>query len=441
MNIKSAFLPFASLLVALSVGSVNAKDIPGATPTSYGVSSSGAFQFSMPIVVPQGRNGVTPSMSLNFSSSQGAGALGVGWSVSGLSAISRCGKTVAIDGIRTGVQHSTADQYCLNGQRLILVAGSHGANGSEYRTEVDGFSKIVAYGAGSTNVNGGTAPTRWRVWAKSGAIYDYGAPDGVASHSAQFKLPGTNSIHSWKLARMSDRDANYYEATYRTSDGLVDEIGYTYFGATASQRIDFQYEANTNDQRSRYVVGSKINYLDRLSSVVVINNSNQVYRSYNLNYETAPITGRSRITSIVECGHDGSCMPSVDVNWLAKTEGYTNVTSSGSAPSPDNIAPEDLIEYETYTRQIGGEATEPLSVKQIDRGSWVDVNGDGELDVVIAYTPSTGPTVLKTYLRKDGRWELQTGTTWKLPRPLRSYEDDIVNNPLARFLPGVINMG
>jgi len=41
------------------------------TQTSYGVSSSGAFQFQIPIIIPQGRNGVQPNLSLSFSSSGG----------------------------------------------------------------------------------------------------------------------------------------------------------------------------------------------------------------------------------------------------------------------------------------------------------------------------------------------------------------------------------
>ncbi|GAA6139447.1 hypothetical protein NBRC116583_31940 [Arenicella sp. 4NH20-0111] len=438
MNIKSTLIAIGSLLVAAQLGSVQAKDIQGSASTSYGVSTGGAFQFSMPIVVPQGRKGITPNMALNFSSGQGAGALGVGWSVSGLSAITRCGKNIVTDGIRVGVQHNKNDRFCLNGQRLILVGGNHAANGSEYRTQLDGFSKIMAYGSGSSNIigNGGTAPTRWKVWAKNGAIFEYGAPDGVSTHSAQFKLPGTTSIHTWNLARMLDRDGNYYEATYRANDGLVDKVNYTYVGSTPKQSIDFQYEANTNDPRYRYIVGSKIEYNDRLKKVVVTN-LGQTYRTYTLTYETAPITGRSRVTRIKECGHDGSCMPDVEVDWLAKTEGYTNITSP--VTGNNTIAPDDLIEYLTYDRRLGDGTTESGAVKEIRRGQWVDLNGDGELDMVISYVTPGGSVVSEAHMRVNGDWQQQSN--WKLPRPLRSYEAGIVNTTQARFLPGVINMG
>ncbi len=434
MNIKSAFYSLILSTTLASSGSLLAKDIPGATSTSYGVGASGAFQFSMPILVPEGRNKVQPSLALNFSSNAGAGSMGVGWAVSGLSAITRCGKNLRTDGVRVGVQHNANDRYCLNGQRLILVSGSQGAANSEYRTELDNFSKIVAYGNGSVNVNGGRAPTRWRVWTKGGQIIDYGAPSGLNSHTAQFKLPGTNSIHTWNVARVSDRDGNYYEATYRADDGLVDRIEYAFTGNSAKHKVDFIYEANTGDTRFRYVLGSRINFLDRLKKVEVRKN-NQVFRDYTMQYETAPMSGRSRIVAVTECGRAGECMPDVTFDWQASLPGYTTGTNSSSE---HNIAPDDLIEYYSYARHLGDGTTES-SVKEINRGEWADVNGDGEVDLVIAYTAPGGSQVRKTYVRENKKWVQKTA--WKLPRPLRSYQNSIVNTPQARFLPDSIDMG
>ncbi len=434
MTIKSVVTTTISALALLSV-SAQAKDIPGATPTSYGVGSSGAFQFSMPILVPEGRNGVTPNLALNFSSGRGAGAVGVGWSVSGLSAITRCGQSLAVDGQRKGVQHNANDRYCLNGQRLILVNGTQGADGAEYRTRMDSFSKIVAHGNRSQNVNGGRAPARWRVWTKGGQIIDYGSYPNVANHSAQFKLPGTNSIHTWNVARVSDREGNYYEASYRASDGLIDRIDYTHTGSTAKHTVDFLYEANTVDPRFRFVLGSRIDYQDRLKKVEVLNN-NSVFRSYTLEYETAPMSGRSRVVGVKECGlNEASCMPSVIFDWQASAPGYI---AGGNSGTEHNIAPDDLIEYYHYQRHLG-DGTRENAIKEINRGAWADVNGDGEVDMVIAYVQPDGRPISKTYLRQDKKWV--ESNAWRLPLALRSYSDAIVNTGQARFLPGVINQG
>jgi hypothetical protein len=34
------------------------------------------------------------------------------------------------------------DRYCLDGQRLIAISGQNGKSGSEYRTEIETFSRV-----------------------------------------------------------------------------------------------------------------------------------------------------------------------------------------------------------------------------------------------------------------------------------------------------------
>src|SRR5262249_21762664 len=51
--------------------------------------SSGAFHYSIPIDLPPGRRGVAPKLELDYDSHRGNGFAGVGWSLTGISAISR----------------------------------------------------------------------------------------------------------------------------------------------------------------------------------------------------------------------------------------------------------------------------------------------------------------------------------------------------------------
>ena len=63
--------------------------IVGKTPSNQSVSSTGAFTYNIPIDLPQGINGSTPSVSINYSSQGGNGIVGFGWGIAAGSSISR----------------------------------------------------------------------------------------------------------------------------------------------------------------------------------------------------------------------------------------------------------------------------------------------------------------------------------------------------------------
>lgn len=46
------------------------------------------------------------------------------------------------------------DAYCLDGQRLIAINGANGTAGTEYRTEIDTFAKIISRGSYGTPTGG-----------------------------------------------------------------------------------------------------------------------------------------------------------------------------------------------------------------------------------------------------------------------------------------------
>jgi RHS repeat-associated protein len=83
------------------------------------VSLDGAAQISIPLWVPPGRLGVQPSLALKYSSRAGNGPLGVGWSLSGVSAITACRRTPSADGAYGG---RYPDRLCLDGQRLVEIS-------------------------------------------------------------------------------------------------------------------------------------------------------------------------------------------------------------------------------------------------------------------------------------------------------------------------------
>lgn len=135
------------------------------------VINQGTANYAINIDVPPGVNGMKPKLSLQYSSTNdNNGYVGLGWSIGGISGITRCAQTTATDGKyhQFGVNYDSNDRFCLDGQRLINTQGSYGYNGTEYRTEINNYSKIIS----KSNYYGG--PRWFEVKTKNGLIYEYG---------------------------------------------------------------------------------------------------------------------------------------------------------------------------------------------------------------------------------------------------------------------------
>lgn len=120
------FSAFAALLL-LNFGSFtvsgSARAAVGRLPGQFSVTSTGAATYDIALAIPAGINGLTPQIALHYSSTAGDGPLGVGWSIAGLSEISRCSKTAATNGAAQGIHFDTTDQFCLDGMPLVKEAG------------------------------------------------------------------------------------------------------------------------------------------------------------------------------------------------------------------------------------------------------------------------------------------------------------------------------
>jgi RHS repeat-associated protein len=254
------------------------------------VDPMGAFTYSVPIQAPPGTNGMVPHIALTYSSSRGDGYVGVGWAISGLSTITRCGQTIAQDGRTGGVDYGPDDRFCLDGQRLILVNGTYGVGGSEYRTEIETFRKIV-FSTSGTNCG----ISCFDVWAKDGTHYQYGyTQNGYTQNSnAQVLVYGNSSIvRLWAISQATDTKGNYIAYTYYSISNFLDyvpiRIDYTgnLSGSAPYNSIRFVYAAGARPgASSKYQAGYQYKPEKLLTDVETYHLNAQLVRDYQLTYD------------------------------------------------------------------------------------------------------------------------------------------------------------
>src|SRR6266700_1518309 len=194
-------------------------------PGQFAVGPTGAATYKIPIALPPGTAGMVPSLSLDYSSQGSNGLLGVGWSLAGLPSIGRCPRTITQDGAGGGINYDANDRFCMDGERLVAISGSYGADGTEYRTEIDSYNKIVSHGVA------GTGPAWFEVHTKSGQIMELGH-----TTDSLVLAQGKATARNWALNKVSDTAGNYFTVSYTndTTNGQAYPIEIDYTGNTAA---------------------------------------------------------------------------------------------------------------------------------------------------------------------------------------------------------------
>ncbi|MCK4679304.1 MAG: hypothetical protein KAT48_14315 [Bacteroidales bacterium] len=255
--------------------------VVGVLPGALNISGTGAATYSIPIDVPPGLNGIQPNISLVYNSQGGNGYLGVGWSLAGLSAISRTGTTIYNDGYVDGIDFDDNDKFALDGNRLIAINGEYGANGTEYRTEIETFSKIISY------VDNGVL-TKFEVLTKDGMKIEYGYTE-----DSRVEAEGRSDVLIWRINNMTDRrTGNYIEYIYdeftNSGETRIKEIIYTKNDINTNlivNKVKFVYTSDRDDPQLKYISGSKFQQTVLLDKIECIYNVTDIYRKYDLIYD------------------------------------------------------------------------------------------------------------------------------------------------------------
>jgi RHS repeat-associated protein len=352
--LSSPILRLLIIPVAVLVGSglPSAADTPPLmmTPGNFGVSAMGASTYTIPIIVPPGTGGMAPALSIDYSSQNADGTLGLGWVLGGLASITRCPRTIAQENVHGGVNFDNNDRYCMEGQRLVLISGTYGANGSQYRTEIDSFAEIIAHGSA------GNGPQWFEVHTKAGQILQFGNSTSslVLTVNAATGVVGPTA-RTWLVNKISDTRGNYLTVTYTndTTNGQAypTEIDYT-GNANASpvlspyNSVKFSYETRP-DIVPTYQAGALMQLTVLLTDIKTYAGSLMVF-DYKFGYKLAASGSyHDELQTVTQYDSAGHNLPPVTIGWQGgvglpsmTTINYTGVGPSG-APGP-GIFPGDF---------------------------------------------------------------------------------------------------
>lgn len=329
-------------VIAGDISDVRAKGVPlhdptvGITAGEHSVGSDGSANYTIPINIIPGIAGMQPDLALSYNQNAGNGALGVGWSMSGLSSIGRCandsrrreyhGSYIAPEPWHP-VDFSNADKLCYNGVRMVLISGIYGELDSEYRLASESFTKIKI-----TQKHGFShGPHEFKVWTKDGMIRTYG---GLGHSALSTKVDGNGNesfiVAVWSLAEVQDRYGNYYAVEYEKpirGSFRIKRIRYTGHKGKSQlnlpNRVDFIYEGRT-DNPLTFASGAKSEQTWRLASIANYSGDTKV-REYQFEYSYKKVSTRSFLTSVTECAGN-HCLPPTRFSWSGDSRGFSSYT-------------------------------------------------------------------------------------------------------------------
>lgn len=254
----------------------------GTVEGSVSATASGGVSYSIPVFTPPGTNGQEPAITIAYNSQGGNSICGYGWSIGGLSAISRTGKNIHQNGIVAPVSYTDQDAFVLDGMQLFPTAGNNGADLTLYATEVESFSHIKSTTVGSSN-----NPLYFTVTSKDGAVMEYGnnATSRVFTDDAQ------NTMF-WRLSKIIDVNGNYIEFIYDNTDrdSRIHKILYSgnvNTGLLPYNEINFSYSQKA-DANTSYESNATLNSKYLLDKITVFHTTDagntETVKTYRLNY-------------------------------------------------------------------------------------------------------------------------------------------------------------
>jgi len=347
------FISFNLFLNAQTYPTGSSEEV-GITSGELSVSLSGAANYTIPISVPPGINGIVPKISLAYSSQGGNGVAGYGWNIAGVSTISRIPSTKYHDNIIDPVDFDVYDRFAFDGQRLLIKEGSgttYGGDNTVYETESFSNIKITSHGVHPNGSNFGP----------SYFIVEY--PDGSKAYYGS--STDSRSITDWSITYWENPQGVRISYSYLLNNNVLDiaSIKYGTLSATAPiNEIKFNYQTRTRTEQG-YIGGLSISRKNLLASINVIGNGTG-FRNYYMQYNLASLDYQ-RLRDITEKNGDnsrsynptifeyGTSNNAITVNSTAYPLGLGEINANNSATIAGDFDGDAKMDFVLYSIATG----------------------------------------------------------------------------------------
>ena len=405
------------------VSEIAAANTTGNMPYETGVTKGGDAYIHMPLVPVPGVNGLQPRLSFDYSGGRDrqrldknlpGDILGYGWHVGGFSAIRWC----LTNQSRTEIAFTRADNLCLDGEPLVLAAGTHLNYGAEYRTLRDTYAKIVLRRSDEPGVG-------WfEVRMADGSVREYGrTPDSNLVHA---DASGSRTF-LWSVNKETDAFDNEMTYEYHEDEAaLARHPKRIAYGDGGDAEILFEY-AGRGDIATVMAGGlEQVQWL-RVHSVDVRLNSSTV-RKYLLESEVTT-EGWVRLTKLQMCAYRADamgmmgaqeCLPPFVLEWMDIAESdAVPIEKTCVSKLTDPLGVDTKFTYATLTEKGSydflidaddapfGDVIAPANVRALPATVSDDMETGGRIKPIVTQVARTngvgGEHVMKyAYLVEDG---------------------------------------
>ena len=285
---------------------------------------TGTGNFSVPITLPAGRNGLAPQLSLSYSTGNGNGPFGLGWALSlpGVARKTSRGVPRYRDGDGDGSDDGPRDVFIVSGAEDLVPVADDAHGRFRYRPRTEGLFARIEHVRDDTS-------DYWEVRSRDGLLTRYGTPQPTDA-DPDWRDPavtddrasgGRGRVFGWRITETTDAVGNLVRYSYARDHGdepghawdqpIVSRIEYADYGDRADPsflvRVDFDYEQRP-DPFSDYRAGFEIRTTLRCRTIRVSTHAAdgvaRAVREYRFSYEQAPFNGASLLTRVGVVGVD-----------------------------------------------------------------------------------------------------------------------------------------